>query len=165
MGGFARPRRSSRPELRTLGALSLVRAAIGVARLAFPDTVIPGLDGDHVGPGARRLVRVLGIRQVGQALLTGRAPPPAVVWLGIEIDIAHAASMIVLGALAPRYRRDAFGDALVAAVLAASGIAAVRTATAGSAGASGLTRWRDRRAESLAHRLVPGLNSGPRGAI
>ncbi len=140
----------------TLGVLSPVRAAVGVARVAFPDTVVPGLaDGSLSVPG-RRVVRVLGARQIIQALLTGRAATPAVLWLGAEADVAHAASMIGLAIVERRYRRDALGDAAIAVAFAVAGFSAACAAPAKPASASVLGEWRDRWAEQLALRLVPG---------
>ncbi|MGH9171707.1 MAG: hypothetical protein ACRD0Z_12680 [Acidimicrobiales bacterium] len=138
----------------TLGALSPVRAAIGIARLAFPDTVIPGL-GSPLDTRGRRVVQVLGARQITQALVTGRHATAALLWLGVEVDAAHAASLIALAAISPRYRRDALGDAAIAVMLAAAGVRAARAATANPAGESGLAGWRDRGAERLAGHLVP----------
>ncbi|MGH9106454.1 MAG: hypothetical protein ACRDZX_11595, partial [Acidimicrobiales bacterium] len=77
-----------------LRALSPARATVGVARLGFPDTVIPGWANGPLDDRARRVVRVLGARQIIQALITGRTPAAAVLWLGAEADLAHAASMI-----------------------------------------------------------------------
>lgn len=93
-----------------------------------PDVVVPGLSGGPLGPGGRRVVRVLGVRQLAQAWLTGRKPTPLVLRLGVEVDLAHAVSMIGLAVVSRRYRPRALGDAAVAAALAVVGIRAAREA-------------------------------------
>lgn len=115
--------------MNALRLLSPVRAATGVVRLVRPDVVVPGLVGGPLGPGARRVVRVLGVRQLAQAWLTARNPTPAVLRLGVEVDLAHAVSMIGLAAVSRRYRTGALGDAALAAALVVVGIRAAREAS------------------------------------
>jgi hypothetical protein len=144
-----------------LGAFSAIRAAVGGARIAFPNTVLPGIADRPLDTPARGVIRVLGARQVLQALLTGRSANAAVLWLGVEADLAHATSMIVLAALSRRYRRDALSDAAIALAFAVAGISAARVAPTDPAASSGLEGWRDRSAEKLARHLVPGYDALP----
>ena len=144
------------PAVSGLRTLSPVRAGVGIARLAFPHTLIPGLAAGPLSNRGRRVVRVLGARQVAQAVITGRAPTRAVLLLGAEVDIAHAASMIGLAVFERRYRRAALGDAAIAAAFAAAGAAAARTRPPQPTGTPGLAGWRDQWAERVARHLVPG---------
>lgn len=48
----------------------------------------------------RRVGRVLGLRQLAQASLTAGAVGPVVHALGLQVDLAHAASMLGLPAAA-----------------------------------------------------------------
>lgn len=143
-------------------ALSPLRAGVGVARLAYPHTLIPGLATGPLSDRGRQLVRVLGARQLTQALATGRAPTRAVLWLGAEVDVAHAASMIGLAVFERRYRRAALLDAAIATVFALAGAAAARSTQAKPAVTSRLAGWRNRQAEQVARHLVPGYPPGRR---
>lgn len=145
-----------------LTALSPLRAAVGVARLAYPHTVIPGLAAGPLRGRGRKAVRVLGVRQVTQALVSGLTPTRAVLWLGAEVDVAHAASMIGLAVFERRYRRAALVDAAIAAAFALAGATAARSAPSKPPATSRLGGWRNRQAERLAHHLVPGYPAGPR---
>jgi len=65
----------------------------------------------------RRVGRVLGLRQLAQASLTAGAVGPVVHALGLQVDLAHAASMLGLpaaaaagAALIRRRLRDPVGD-------------------------------------------------------
>jgi hypothetical protein len=143
-----------------LRVLSPLRAGIGVARLAYPHTVIPGLAAGSLSSRGRKVVRVLGARQVAQAVVTGRAPTPAVLWLGTEVDVAHAATMIGLAVVERRYRRAALVDGAIAMAFALVGAAAARSAPSKPAVTSRLAGWRNRRAEQAARHLVPGYRPG-----
>ena len=151
------PDRDDRLATRILAVLSPVRAAIGAARLVVPALSLPGINAARLGGGGRKVVRVLGARHVAQAVLTGRAPTRAVLWLGAEVDAAHAASMLGVAVCSRRYRRAALGDAVVAGTLAAAGAWAARHApTEPIAGRTPTGVWRDRMAERLAGLAVPG---------
>ena len=151
------PARDDSLETRMVRVLSPARAAIGAARLVFPVLSLPGINTVGLGAGGRRVVRVLGVRQVAQAALTGRAPTRAVLWLGAEVDAAHAVSMVGLAICSRRYRRAALGDATVAGALAAAGAwAALHSPAEPIAGRTPAGVWRDRMAERLAGLAVPG---------
>lgn len=148
-----------------LRALSPVRAVVGIARLAFPHTLIPGLAAGPLSDRGQRVLRVLGARQVAQAVITGRTPTRAVLLLGAEVDVAHAASMIGLAVFERRYRRAALGDAAIAAAFAVAGAVAARTRPSQPTGTSGLARWGDQWAERVARHLVPGYRPSTPPAI
>ena len=78
--------------------------------------------------------------------------------LGAEADTAHAASMLALGLISRRCRRAALPDALLAASLAAAGIAAARRAPQPATPAS----LRNRLAAWLARYLLPPYQPGGR---
>ena len=70
-----------------------------------------------LAPGDRRallLLRVLGARDLGQAVLAGTAPPPALRRLGAGVDALHAASMVALAAVSRDHRRPAMISAALA---------------------------------------------------
>lgn len=149
---------------RMVRVLGPARAAIGAARLVFPALSLPGINAARLGTGGRRVVRVLGVRQVVQAALTGRTPTRAVLWLGAEVDSAHAASMVGLAVCSRRYRRAALGDAAVAGTLAAAGVwAALHSPVEPIAGRTPAGVWRDRLADRLASLAVPGYGCGSPG--
>jgi hypothetical protein len=144
----------------TAKALSLVRTGVGVVHLAFPDTLVRRLTGRQLSAPGRRVVRVLGARQVAQALLSGNAPTGAILCLGAEVDVAHATTMIALAIFESRYRRAALYDAVIATAFAIAGAAAASGALPGPAGTSRLGAWRDQWAERLAPLVVPGYPPG-----
>ena len=63
-------------------------------------------------------MRVLGLRLAVQGALTVARPSRGALELGAGTDALHLASMVVLAAVAPRYRRTA----LVSAALAAASL-------------------------------------------
>jgi hypothetical protein len=116
------------------------------------------------GPAAVRTVTgILGARHLAQALLTADRPARAVLALGVEVDAAHCASMILLGLLSGRWRTAAFTDALLAGAFAAAGTVCARSRPArepGGPGAGPFGQWRDQCAEALARYLAPQWLSG-----
>jgi hypothetical protein len=71
-------------------------------------------------------IRVLGGRQVGQALLMYLAPDSRVAVTGAIVDGIHGASMVALALRSRRWRRAALAEAAVATVLAGLGICVAR---------------------------------------
>ena len=131
-----------------------LRAGLGAAQALFPGLASRLLVIQPLDRGSRGVIRVLGIRQVGQALVTGTQPSAAVLLLGAEVDAAHAASMITLALCSRRWRRAALADAMIASLFAQAGAAAARAGGRRTA----QTPWsarRDRWAERVATRLVP----------
>lgn len=95
-----------------------------MAELARPDDVLERLSGQGAEPGESPIVRVLGAREVGQALVSASLPTPAVLGLGVGVDCLHCLSMLGVSVWLTRYRRHAMISALVAAVFALAGLAA-----------------------------------------
>ena len=104
-------------------ALSLTRAAYGAALLCAPGAVISRCTGQPASTRTRAVVRVLGSRHLIQAAVTARAPSNLVLRAGVLVDLAHAASMLALGAVGQPLRRTPLADGLVAAIFAALGAA------------------------------------------
>lgn len=98
VAGGPPPSRRTRTVARLLGARHLVQAAITAAALAGPTP--PGIE-------------------LAASALRGARPGGAVLLLGAEVDLLHAASMAGLAVLAPRRRRIGLADSLIAAGLAA----------------------------------------------
>ena len=104
-------------------AFSLTRAAYGAVPLCAPGVVISRCTGQSASTRARAVVRVLGSRHLVQAAVTARAPSALMLGAGAQVDLAHAASMLVLGAVGRPLRRAQLADGLVAAIFAALGAA------------------------------------------
>lgn len=99
----------------------LVRGAYGLVLLLAPGWVVRHVAGRSPGAVSMTVVRVLGARDVSQALLGSVAPSADVLALGAEVDGMHALSMLVLAGLAPRWRRAALVSAAVAGSFAVAG--------------------------------------------
>jgi hypothetical protein len=143
--------RAREPSVARFGRL---RAGLGAAQALFPGLASRLLVIQPLDRCSRGVIRVLGIRQVGQALVTGTQPSAAVLLLGGEVDATHAASMVALALYSRRWRRAALADAMIAFLLALAGAAAARSGDRPAA----QTRWcalRDHWAERVAARLVP----------
>ena len=131
-----------------------LRGGLGAAQALFPVLVSRLLVTQPLDRRSRGVIRVLGIRQLGQALVTGTQPSAAVLLLGAEVDAAHAASMGVLAQCSRCWRRAALADALIASLFALTGVAAAH----GVGGSAAPSRWCalwDRWAHRVAARLVP----------
>jgi hypothetical protein len=104
-----------------VGRAALVaRAVWGAGCLVAPAAVgrTIGLASDD--RPALLLLRLLGARDLGQAVLAGTAPPPALLRLGAGVDALHAASMVALAAVSREHRRPALTSAALATVWAAA---------------------------------------------
>jgi hypothetical protein len=131
-----------------------LRAALGAAQALFPGLASRPLVVQPLDRCSRGVIRVLGIRQVGQALVMGAQPSAVVLLLGAEVDAAHAASMVALALCSRRWRRAALADAMIASLFALAGAAAARSGGRPAAQAPWSAR-RDRWAERVASRAVP----------
>jgi hypothetical protein len=96
----------------------VARAVWGAGCLAAPAVVGRAMGLDSGDRRARLLLRVLGARDLGQALLAATAPPPALLRLGAGVDALHAASMVALAAVSPDHRRPALTSATLATIWA-----------------------------------------------
>jgi len=111
---------------RAAAALELIRGGYGALQLALPGLVADRLLAHRFDPRGRRVARVLGARQLVQALGSGRRPSYPVLAVGVEVDLLHAASMLGLGLVDRRRRRVALADAVIAGSFALAGTAAAR---------------------------------------
>ncbi len=126
-------------------AFSLTRAAYGAVLLCAPGVVISRCTGQPASTRARAVARVLGSRHLLQAAVTARAPSALVLRAGAQVDLAHAASMLALGAVGRPLRRAQLADGLVAAIFAALGAAGAAARREGG-GLRRLARGSSRRA-------------------
>jgi hypothetical protein len=106
--------------------LAGVRAGYGAVQLAAPAYSAEQLLGGPLDPRTRRVVRVLGARQLAQAGLAMSFPAGPLLRLGVAVDAMHALSMVVLAAGGRRWRRAALTSAAMAAAFAAAGVLAAR---------------------------------------
>jgi hypothetical protein len=101
---------------------TLVRACWGTALLAFPGQVLRAV-GHAPTPAARLVLRVLGARQVAQALVIWRSHEvTAAREIGAAVDVAHATSCLVIACTIPSWRRAAAIDMVLAAALATAAL-------------------------------------------
>lgn len=123
-----------------MNVFSAVRAAYGTVVFAAPRRVL----GRYAGHPADRRVgwvgRVLGTRHVVQAVLSSGSPTPAVLLLGAEADLAHAASAVGLAAADRSWRQAGWIEAAIAASFAATGIALARAVGHAVPGRAGTDR-------------------------
>ena len=99
-----------------------LRVGYATLLLTIPGQVIRLYTGHHPDRVTRTVARLLGARHLIQGVLTAGAPSAVVLALGVEVDLAHAASMLGLAVLDPRQRRAGLHDAAVAAALAGFGV-------------------------------------------
>ena len=138
-------------------ALYLVRGGYGALQLASPTLVSRRLLHGRLDTRGQGAARVLGARQLAQALASGPVPNYPVLALGVGVDLLHAASMLAL-AVTGRRRRAAFTDALIAGAFAAAGALAARQAAhePPRRPANAVQELRQRWADRVATACVPG---------
>lgn len=135
-----------------LRLVEVVRAGWGTALLTCPGLVLQHVHRLRADTASRRVTRVLGARQLGQAVLSGVAPSPEVLAMGVWVDAAHAVTAVAFS-LSDRTRwRAGVTDAVIAAVWAALGY---RDLVHGRGTRPGHDRRRDAAARFVLHH-VPG---------
>ena len=108
----------------------LLRGAYGLALCAAPGTLIWLAGGSPASRQARTVARILGARHLAQAgvyaVALSRGWPPgqararkALLTLGAEADVLHAASMLGLALADRAQRRAGLADAAIALAFAA----------------------------------------------
>ncbi|MBA2772538.1 MAG: hypothetical protein H0U36_00625 [Nocardioidaceae bacterium] len=102
---------------------TVARIVVGTIELTQPSLLMARHQPDVV---TRRAIRVLGVRDLVQAIATIAAPSRRVVRAGVAVDLLHAASMLALATADQRRRRLALTSAALAGALAASGAVGVR---------------------------------------
>ncbi len=98
-----------------------IRLAHGVVLLIAPNRISRALTGVQLDGRARAAARLLGVREVSQALLTARCGSVAVRRIGRAVDALHAVSMIGLAVVSPRRRRLALASSAVATLFMVGG--------------------------------------------
>ena len=100
------------------------RACWGLALLVAPRALLRAVErGERpVPPAALVTMRVLGARHLAQTLADVAGPWPTVGYLGAGTDGLHALSDLGLAVVAPRWRRAALIDTVIATAFTASTI-------------------------------------------
>ncbi|MGH9070887.1 MAG: hypothetical protein ACRDX8_06910 [Acidimicrobiales bacterium] len=104
-----------------VGVLCLVRAVWGAVELVRPNLAFGRVSGRPLESEEVPVVRVLGARQVAQALVSAKFPTPTVLRLGAVVDGLHSLSMVGAGLALSKYRRHALTSAGLAAAFALAG--------------------------------------------
>lgn len=94
--------------------IEIARATWGAALLLAPRQTLKVVHRIEMDLTSLLVARVLGARQVGQALLSGVRPSPEVLAMGVWVDLAHAASALALAAVDRRRASAGLTDAAVA---------------------------------------------------
>jgi len=103
-----------------MGVLTDVRLLGGGLLLLAPQAVLQRLLHQRATPTQRRVLRVLGVRHLLQALTLWRWPTPRLLRGGAAIDGVHASTMVLLGTLKPQQRTLALTDAAAETLLLAA---------------------------------------------
>jgi hypothetical protein len=109
----------------------LLRGAYGLALCAAPGAVLGLAGGPPAGRRGRIVARVLGVRQLAQAVVSEAALAPctgvesrtALLVLGAAVDALHAASMLGLAVFDAPRRRAGLADGVIALAFAADALA------------------------------------------
>ncbi len=149
--GSASSSAQARPPSRR--AIEVFRGAWGAALLISPAVILEQFLRARADSRSIAVARVLGARHLAQAALSGIRPTPAVLAMGVWVDVAHASTALMLACADPARARAATTDAAVAAGWAAAGFRelthAERPLRAGG-------KWRDRHARSVLRHLPAG---------
>jgi hypothetical protein len=106
---------------RRIQATAVARAGWACVLLLVPDRVLKTGAQPPIPVAAIAVARVLGARELGQSAVTAVAPTGLVAGLGALVDALQAGTNVGIAAMAPRWRRTALIDALIAAGFAISG--------------------------------------------
>lgn len=135
-----------------LRLIELARAGWGGVLLLAPRMVLETIQHGNVDRKSVLVARILGLRHLTQAALSGVGPSPQVLAMGVWVDTAHSAIAVALAAVKRTRARAALTDAAVAGLWAAAGDRDLRTGRA-------TPPAHDRLRDALARRvlaLVPG---------
>ncbi|NMH98407.1 hypothetical protein [Pseudonocardia acidicola] len=106
--------------------VSVLRAVWGATLLAVPGRLLRLEGQPRTSGNARAVLRILGLRHLGQAAVTVGSPRPRVLALGSATDGLHALTGVAFGAVAPRWRRVALLDTAIATGFAVAGALGAR---------------------------------------
>jgi hypothetical protein len=113
-------------------AVPALHAAWGCALLCAPGRILAAAAGRRPAaaapPGSRAaaVLRLLGARHLGQAVITAARPSRAVYTLGAAADLLHAASCLALAAADRRWRHAGIAGGTGAAAFGIADAAAAR---------------------------------------
>lgn len=136
-----------------------LRAGYGLALLTAPHALLRFATGRPATERRRAVVRVLGVRELTQAVVTALRPDAACLVVSAEVDLAHCVSMFGWAVIG-NSRRLAVVSAALAGSLAAVGVAKARRTTVAPDPASAgrladLIRLRNQVAAAVAARTLP----------
>lgn len=134
--------------------IELARGLFGLALLVAPRPMLRHVHRVEVDPVSVVVARVLGVRQLTQAALSGVRPSPEVLAMGVWVDLAHATSALGLAAVDSSRVFAGLLNAVAATGWAGSGYAALRT---GPVTAPSHERVRDRLARVTLERVPGGM--------
>ena len=132
--------------------IELLRGAWGTALLLAPEQVLAHVHHLRIDRAGVRVARVLGARQLGQAVLSGVDPSPEVLAMGVWVDGVHAATAVGLAVVDRQRARAGLTDAVIAGAYAVLGYRDLLTT---GATPSSHQRRRDELARAVLG-LVPG---------
>lgn len=121
---------SGGPAALAVNRFAAVRAGYGVLLLIAPAAVSRLYTGHRADPRTLIVARLLGARHLAQAVATAGPAGWPVLALGVEADLAHAASMVGLAGWDRARRRAGLVDATAASSFAVVGAALTRRASA-----------------------------------
>lgn len=133
-------------------AIEIGRAVWGAGLLAAPSSMLGTIHGLQVDTKSTVIARVLGARQLTQAGLSGIAPSPEILAMGVWVDVAHAATAFGLAVVDRSRARAGITDGVVALTWAGIGYRDLR---GGTATPPSYDRRRDQLARTVLG-LVPG---------
>lgn len=107
--------------------IEFLRASWGLLLLLAPRAVLTWVHAVRIDRKALLVTRILGARQVVQALLSGTKPSPEILAAGIWVDAVHSLTALALAVADRRRVRVGLADAVVAALWAALGAYDLRT--------------------------------------
>lgn len=110
-----------------LRKIEISRGFLGFALLVAPRPMLRRVHRVGDDPKSVVVARVLGGRQLAQAVLSGVEPSPEVLAMGVWVDAAHAATALALAAVDPARAFAGFLNASSALVWAAWGYADVQS--------------------------------------
>jgi hypothetical protein len=109
--------------LRAVRATEVVRVAYGLVEIVAPDRLARRALGVRRNPRERTVARLLGARHVAQAVLTTLVGDQRARLVGGGVDALHSASMVAWALADRRRARQAWGEAVSAALFAGAEVA------------------------------------------
>lgn len=111
-----------------MSMLNAVRVGYGFARLIRPEPLAGPPAAADYGVRAHTVDRLLGARQLVQAVVSQAVPTERVLVLGAAVDLLHAASMLAVAGVSGPRRRAALAESVAALGFATAGVVAARWA-------------------------------------